>query len=125
MNIKNNKEYTMENVTKNVHVHQSQKSVPVALMFTFFFGPLGMFYVSPMSAMISFGTCFIASLTGFLLGGVGIFVTLPLWFMANMTWAVYSIKKQNLKSIEDISKSINEKEVNNENNASYSNSDAA
>ena len=83
---------TVIHETKVVVVGE-KKSMILALVLTFFFGPLGLFYASTVGGIIMCIITVIVGLLTFLFGAVG---TWPVC----MAWAAYAVYKRN-KAIDD------------------------
>ena len=75
-------------VQTQVIVVTSPKSVGVALLLTFFFGPLGMLYSTVAGALVMF---FVSVLVAFISLGIGLLVTWPIC----MVWAAMAASSSN------------------------------
>jgi hypothetical protein len=66
------------------------KSVPIGLMLTIFFGPIGLLYASLRGGIIMI-------LIGIILISYQYFFPILLWWIACCVWCVYAIEKYNKK----------------------------
>jgi len=74
---------------------QPAKSVGVALLLTFFFGPLGMLYSTVSGALIMLGVLFIGGIfVGVLTLGLGWLVWWPMVWVASMIWGCLAAADQ-------------------------------
>ncbi|OYO24535.1 hypothetical protein CGZ93_03710 [Enemella dayhoffiae] len=67
-----------------------QKSVPVAGVLAFFFGPLGMLYSTILGAVVMF---FVNLVLIFITGGLGLFLSIP----AGVVWAIVAAQQTNAR----------------------------
>lgn len=84
-------EQTNTPVTRHIVVVAKQKSVGVALLLTFFFGPLGLLYASVLGGVIMI---VLSLIIGFLTLGLGLIFT----WLASLIWAVIALTQQNKKT---------------------------
>ena len=70
----------------------SKKSVGVAILLTFFFGPLGMLYATVLGAVVMF---VINLLAFFLTAGLGLLLSWPI----GIIWSVVAVRSANSASI--------------------------
>ena len=81
--------------TTNVVVMAPQKSVGVAFVLTWFFGPLGMLYSTVSGALIMLGVLFIGSFfIGLVTFGLGLIVLWPLVWVASIIWGCVAAANQ-------------------------------
>jgi len=78
--------------TKHVVVIAKQKSVGVALLLTFFFGPLGLLYASVLGGIIMI---ILSILIGIFTLGIGLIFT----WIACIIWAVVAVNMSNKKTV--------------------------
>lgn len=83
----------MEENKKQVIIVKNQKSVGLAVILAFFFGPLGMLYSTVKGAIVMF---IITAIATFVTFGVGLFITVPI----GVVWSYLSVKKQNEVHVE-------------------------
>lgn len=75
---------------KQTIIIQEKKSIGLALLLTFLFGPLGMLYTTVSGAIIMF---IVSCIVGFLTFGLGVFFTWPICII----WGTLAAKKHNDK----------------------------
>ena len=89
------KQYTMEQTsapaTKHIVVIATQKSIGVALLLAFFFGPLGLLYASIIGGIIMIA---LSTIVGFLTLGIGLIFT---WIVC-LVWAAVAVTMHNKKT---------------------------
>lgn len=80
--------------TTTVVIHQEPKSVAVALLLTFFFGPFGMFYSTQVGALVMIGVWFIIGVLSLLFVGL---LLIPFAWIAQMVWAAMACDEEQKK----------------------------
>ena len=80
---------------KNVIVVASTKSVGVAIVLSFFFGPLGMLYSTVSGGLIMMAVSFVFALVTM---GLGLLITWPICII----WAARAAKAHNAKLLQGI-----------------------
>jgi hypothetical protein len=79
---------------RKISISVPQKSVPLAIVLTIIFGPLGLLYVSILGAIVMFVVTLIIS---FFIFGLGFLFTWPVCVI----WAYLSVKKYNSQIIQE------------------------
>ncbi len=86
--------------TTNIVVTAPQKSVGVAFVLTWFFGPLGMLYSTVSGALIMLGVSVIGTIfIGIVTFGLGLIVLWPLIWVASIIWGCVAAADQRGPSI--------------------------
>lgn len=80
------------------------KSMAVGLLITWFFGGLGVFYVSMMGGLVLGGLEVVAWIITFMTLGIGTILLIPLHFAA-LIWTYLGVKKHNARLISNLSES--------------------
>lgn len=78
------------------------KSMAVGIILTWFFGGLGVFYVSLLGGLILGGTEFILWIVTFMTVGMGVILLIPLHIVA-LVWTYMGVKKHNNRLIASLS----------------------
>lgn len=74
------------------------KSMAAALVLTFFFGPLGLFYVDTKAALIMCATGFVIFILSIVTFGLAGFLFIVPWF-GSMLWAALMVDKANAQTV--------------------------
>jgi hypothetical protein len=77
---------------------KEQKSVAVAIVLSFFFGPLGMFYSTVTGALVMLGINFVIFFVGLLTLGLGWFLYFFTW-IGGIIWAAVEANNSNKKLV--------------------------
>ncbi len=81
-------------ISQQVHVHttyrENKKSVGLALMLTFLFGPFGMFYCTVSGAIVMILLWFLSCIPAVLTLGFSMILTVPLLWTIQLAWAAWA-----------------------------------
>lgn len=66
----------------------------LALLLTFFFGPIGMLYATVSGGLIMFGISFLIAFLGVITAGIGLLLYFP-WYIALYVWTIVAVNKYN------------------------------
>ncbi len=80
-----------DSVTTTTTIQIPAKNLFIALLLTFFFGPLGLFYASIMGGLVMLGAYLVIAVIAALSFGVGTVLFFPAW-IATMIWAAVACK---------------------------------
>lgn len=78
------------------------KSMAVGMIITWFFGGLGVFYVSLLGGIVLGGLEFVLWIVTFMTLGVGVVLLIPLHIVA-LAWTYMGVKKHNTKLLASLS----------------------
>ncbi len=80
-----------DSVTTTTTIQIPAKNLFIALLLTFFFGPLGLFYASIMGGLVMLGAYLVIAVIAALSFGIGTVLFFPAW-IACMIWAAMACK---------------------------------
>jgi hypothetical protein len=80
-----------DSVTTTTTIQIPAKSLFIALLLTFFFGPLGLFYASVTGGLVMLGAYLVIALLSVVSFGLGAALFFPAW-IATMIWAAMACK---------------------------------